>query len=53
MRWRALQEPDEAAARVVHAQALYAREYARPIYVQKIRRLLQIVGLLSNTAAPR
>jgi len=50
---RALQEPDEAAARVVHAQALYAREYARPIYVRKIRRLLEIVGLLSNTAAPR
>ncbi len=42
---RALEEPSEAAKRVRNAQALYDREYARPIYVQKIRHLLGLVGL--------
>jgi glycosyltransferase involved in cell wall biosynthesis len=42
---RALSEPAVAAERARNAQALYAREYARPVYVQKIGRLLEIVGL--------
>ena len=45
----ALDQPDDAAARARSAQALYEREYARPIYVQKIRRLLEIVGLKPAT----
>jgi glycosyltransferase involved in cell wall biosynthesis len=40
---RALDDPRQAAARASSAQALYARAYARPIYVQKIRSLLRIV----------
>jgi glycosyltransferase involved in cell wall biosynthesis len=43
----ALERLEDAAARARNAQALYEREYARPIYVQKIRRLLEIVGLRS------
>ena len=43
--FRALEAPAEASERARNAQALYEREYARPIYVQKIRRLLEIVGL--------
>lgn len=50
---RALQEPGEAAARAGEARALYEREYARPIYVQKIRRLLEIVGLRPAAPASR
>lgn len=41
----ALEQPADAAARARNAQALYARDYARPIYVEKIRRLLTLVGL--------
>ncbi len=45
---QAIERPADAAARARNAQALYAREYARPIYVQKIRRLLEIVGLADS-----
>ncbi len=39
----ALSDRDEAARRSRNAQALYARAYARPVYEQKIRQLLEIV----------
>lgn len=42
---QALGDSGEADQRARNAQALYARDYARPIYVEKIRRLLDIVGL--------
>lgn len=47
---RALDDPAEAASRARNAQALYARVYARPIYVQKIRSLLRIVEPVSSEA---
>lgn len=50
---RALGEPAVAAERARNAQALYAREYARPVYVQKIGRLLEIVGLRPAEVAAR
>jgi glycosyltransferase involved in cell wall biosynthesis len=52
---RALEEPAVAAARARCAQALYDRVYARPIYEEKIGRLLAIVGLgaTGKTPSPR
>jgi glycosyltransferase involved in cell wall biosynthesis len=44
----ALEQPEDAAARARNAQALYARDYARPIYVEKIRRLLKSSGCPSS-----
>jgi glycosyltransferase involved in cell wall biosynthesis len=41
---QALEEAEVAAARARSAQALYRRAYARPIYEEKIGRLLAIVG---------
>jgi len=41
----ALEQPAEADARARQALKLYEREYSRPIYVEKIRRLLEIVGV--------
>jgi glycosyltransferase involved in cell wall biosynthesis len=49
----ALEQPADAAARARNAQALYARDYARPIYVEKIRRLLNLVGLSGKQAENR
>jgi glycosyltransferase involved in cell wall biosynthesis len=49
---RALEQPAEAADRARNAQGLYGREYARPIYVQKIQRLLAIVGLTPAGVRP-
>jgi glycosyltransferase involved in cell wall biosynthesis len=40
----ALADPAGAAERVRNAMALYDREYSRPVYEAKIRRLLEIVG---------
>jgi glycosyltransferase involved in cell wall biosynthesis len=40
---RALRDPQEAQLRALNARALYAKEYARPIYEHKIRRLLELV----------
>jgi glycosyltransferase involved in cell wall biosynthesis len=40
----ALTEPASAAQRASNAMALYEREYSRPVYERKIRRLLEIVG---------
>ena len=40
---RVLNEPEEAARRAVNARQLYEREYARPIYEEKIRKLLAMV----------
>ena len=47
----ALQDGPEVDARVRGAVALYQREYARPIYVDKIRRLLSVVGLRDRERA--
>lgn len=47
----ALERPADAAQRASNARALYDRDYARPIYVGKIRRLLEIVGLRQATIA--
>ena len=47
----ALEQPDDAEDRARNARALYDRDYARPIYVGKIRRLLEIVGLRQATIA--
>jgi glycosyltransferase involved in cell wall biosynthesis len=41
----ALDPAGDGAQRAERARALFDREYARPIYVAKIRRLLEIVGL--------
>jgi glycosyltransferase involved in cell wall biosynthesis len=41
---QALEEAEVAAGRARSAQALYRRAYARPIYEEKIGRLLAIVG---------
>jgi glycosyltransferase involved in cell wall biosynthesis len=49
---RALEEPEVAAARARRARALYERDYARPIYEEKIGRLLAIVGLGAAGKAP-
>jgi glycosyltransferase involved in cell wall biosynthesis len=49
---RALEQPAEAADRARNAQGLYDREYARPIYVHKIQRLLAIVGLTPAGVRP-
>jgi glycosyltransferase involved in cell wall biosynthesis len=40
----ALTDPEESAERVRNAISLYEREYSRPVYEQKIRRLLEIVA---------
>lgn len=45
---KVLNEPEEAARRAVNARLLYEREYSRPIYEQKIRKLLEIVGLKAS-----
>ena len=47
---QALDEPGEAARRARNAVALYERDYARPIYVGKIRRLLGLVGYEAEEA---
>lgn len=39
-----LGDPAEASRRAENARALYARDYARPIYERKIRDLLRVVG---------
>ncbi|NGX16864.1 glycosyltransferase [Wenzhouxiangella sp. XN24] len=41
----ALDDPAEAVRRSRNARGLYERDYARPAYVKKIRRLLGLVGL--------
>ena len=43
-----LNDPVEATRRATNARALYDREYARPIYEQKIRALLARVGFSSS-----
>jgi glycosyltransferase involved in cell wall biosynthesis len=40
----ALTDEAGAAERVRNAMALYEREYSRPVYERKIRRLLEIVA---------
>jgi glycosyltransferase involved in cell wall biosynthesis len=42
--WAALTDETGAAERVRNAMALYEREYSRPVYEHKIRRLLEIVA---------
>jgi hypothetical protein len=39
----ALGDPARSAAVAANARALYEREYARPVYERKIRRLLELV----------
>jgi glycosyltransferase involved in cell wall biosynthesis len=41
---RALSDQEQAARMVANARKLYDENYARPIYVRKIRELLQIVS---------
>jgi nicotinamide mononucleotide (NMN) deamidase PncC len=40
----ALTDESGSAERVRNAMALYEREYSRPVYERKIRRLLEIVA---------
>jgi glycosyltransferase involved in cell wall biosynthesis len=41
---RALSDPENSRKVAIQAQALYQREYARPSYERKIKRLLEIVS---------
>ena len=41
---RAISDPEYGRQVVARARALYEREYARPVYVRKIQRLLEIVS---------
>ena len=39
----AMHNTEEATKKAQHAKALYDKEYARPIYVEKLRRVLESV----------
>jgi glycosyltransferase involved in cell wall biosynthesis len=41
---QAINDPDGARQVAARARALYEQQYARPVYEQKIRRLLEIVS---------
>ncbi|MDJ1008316.1 MAG: glycosyltransferase family 4 protein [Paracoccaceae bacterium] len=47
-----LSDPAEGRRRAENAKALYARDYARPIYERKIRDLLAAVGFDASDKAP-
>jgi hypothetical protein len=41
---RAASDPASAQAVAARAQALYEREYSRPVYERKIKKLLEMVS---------